>query len=124
MQNSTDVVTPSGYDVVSTNNATTSGNNNAFFTLVFDKTNLANTAATTSQIVYGDMTSLGLDDADVDRHGRYDRITSSGGSMGGTPVALSIRGGTAVPLPAAVWLFGSALVGLLGLGRRKSVLPA
>jgi len=27
---------------------------------------------------------------------------------------------TAVPVPAAVWLFGSALAGLIGLGRRKS----
>lgn len=28
---------------------------------------------------------------------------------------------TSVPVPAAVWLFGSALVGLVGLGRRKNV---
>jgi hypothetical protein len=28
---------------------------------------------------------------------------------------------TAVPVPAAVWLFGSAIVGLVGLGRRKSI---
>lgn len=26
---------------------------------------------------------------------------------------------TAVPVPAAIWLFGSALVGLIGMGRRK-----
>ena len=60
LQNSTDVVTGGGYDVVSANNAITYGNKNAFFTLVFDKTNLADTSATTSQIVYGDMTALGL----------------------------------------------------------------
>lgn len=29
-------------------------------------------------------------------------------------------GVTAVPLPSAVWLFGSALVGMIGLGRRHS----
>lgn len=29
-------------------------------------------------------------------------------------------GANAVPVPAAVWLFGSALAGLAGLGRRKS----
>jgi len=29
--------------------------------------------------------------------------------------------GTAVPLPAAVWLFGSGLLGLAGIGRRRSV---
>ena len=27
--------------------------------------------------------------------------------------------GTAVPLPAAVWLFGSGLLGLAGISRRK-----
>jgi hypothetical protein len=31
---------------------------------------------------------------------------------------------TAVPVPAAVWLFGSALAGLLGLGRKKAGLAA
>jgi hypothetical protein len=30
----------------------------------------------------------------------------------------------AVPLPAAVWLFGSALMGVLGIGRRKSAVTA
>jgi hypothetical protein len=29
--------------------------------------------------------------------------------------------GAAVPLPAAVWLFGSGLLGLLGVGRRRAV---
>lgn len=29
-----------------------------------------------------------------------------------------------VPLPAATWLFGSALIGLVGANRRKKVLPA
>jgi hypothetical protein len=29
-------------------------------------------------------------------------------------------GGTAVPLPAAVWLFGSGLLGLIGVGRRRA----
>jgi hypothetical protein len=31
------------------------------------------------------------------------------------------NGGPAVPLPAAVWLFGSGLLGLLGVGRRTPV---
>ena len=30
-----------------------------------------------------------------------------------------VRGASVVPIPAAAWLFGSALVGLVGLGRRK-----
>jgi hypothetical protein len=28
---------------------------------------------------------------------------------------------SAVPLPAAVWLFGSAMIGMIGFGRRKSI---
>lgn len=33
---------------------------------------------------------------------------------------ISIYGKNAVPIPAAVWLFGSGLVGLIGASRRKS----
>ena len=33
--------------------------------------------------------------------------------------ALYVAGINAVPIPAAVWLFGSALLGLTGLRRRK-----
>ena len=29
-------------------------------------------------------------------------------------------GNTAVPIPAAVWLFGSGLLGLVGLSRKKA----
>ena len=40
-----------------------------------------------------------------------------------TPVALSMVGainnGAVVPVPAAVWLFGSGLIGLVGVARRK-----
>ncbi len=41
--------------------------------------------------------------------------------FGGVPYALHLVGGTIgeVPVPAAVWLFGSGLVGLLGIARRK-----
>ena len=31
---------------------------------------------------------------------------------------------TPVPLPAAIWLLGSGLLGLAGVGRRKAVVPA
>ncbi len=35
---------------------------------------------------------------------------------------LAIQGASAVPVPAALWLFGSALVGLMGVsGRKKNV---
>jgi hypothetical protein len=31
--------------------------------------------------------------------------------------------GTPVPLPAAIWLLGSGLLGLAGVGRRKTAIP-
>jgi hypothetical protein len=40
-----------------------------------------------------------------------------------TADSLSYLAGTAVPLPAAVWLFGSGLLGLAGIGRRKAIEP-
>jgi len=53
-------------------------------------------------------------------------VTSSGRQLGGGKVdqyfGWAVRDGqvTAVPAPAAAWLMGSALLGLLGLGRRKA----
>ena len=41
-------------------------------------------------------------------------LTSSSGSISG-----SITSVTAVPVPAAAWLLGSGLLGLVGIGRRK-----
>ncbi len=44
-------------------------------------------------------------------------------NFGGTPYGVEISGSVtphaAVPVPAAVWLFGSGLVGLVGVARRK-----
>jgi hypothetical protein len=139
----TDVVSPGGYNVTG-GNSIAFGNpnpanrtNNAFFTLVFDVANLvgswdldpntALTEGTTRQMVYGDMTALGMMGpmltgwvgmTGYDVGGNY-------GSMGGAPTALSIAlvPPTAVPLPAAAWLFGGALMSLFGANRRKQVLP-
>lgn len=45
------------------------------------------------------------------------------GDAGGNPIVVSTHNGgdnvNVVPLPASVWLMGSALLGLFGLGRRK-----
>jgi hypothetical protein len=38
---------------------------------------------------------------------------------GEVPDPDSAFGGTVVPVPAAVWLFGSGLLGLVGVARRK-----
>lgn len=43
-----------------------------------------------------------------------------GGLFGGGLYEGSVQV-TAVPLPAAFWLFGSALLGLIGIGRRRAV---
>ncbi|MDT8283315.1 MAG: VPLPA-CTERM sorting domain-containing protein [Gammaproteobacteria bacterium] len=40
--------------------------------------------------------------------------------MGGVPLSLSITP-SAVPVPAAVWLFGSGLLGLVGVARRRKL---
>ena len=43
--------------------------------------------------------------------------TSFGTSFGGVADTFGV---SAIPVPAAVWLFGTALVGLIGFGKRKS----
>lgn len=45
----------------------------------------------------------------------------SAGNKGGSNFAWAVHSGnvSAVPIPAAVWLFGSGLMGLLGFARRK-----
>lgn len=59
---------------------------------------------------------------EVGGHGDY-RVTFSSDSM-----RFSLSGDTInvsqVPLPGAVWLFGSAVVGLIGFGRHKAVATA
>lgn len=44
-----------------------------------------------------------------------------GGSVGLSLDTISIQAVSNVPVPAAVWLFGSGLVALVGIARRKSV---
>jgi len=46
------------------------------------------------------------------------------GTMRGFAESLTISEVSAVPVPAAAWLFGGALVSLFGANRRKNVLPA
>ncbi|OAI09900.1 hypothetical protein A1359_18155 [Methylomonas lenta] len=56
---------------------------------------------------------------DVGGHGDY-RVTFSSDNL-----RFSLSGDTItvsqVPVPAAVWLFGSAIIGMIGIGRRKVV---
>jgi hypothetical protein len=41
-------------------------------------------------------------------------------SLSGSTLTYTAAGSTAVPLPAAVWLLGSGLFGLVGIGRRRA----
>ncbi len=49
----------------------------------------------------------------------------AGGALSGygsnVDVSLTVNDASPVPLPAAVWLFGSGIVGLIGASRRKRV---
>ncbi len=49
-------------------------------------------------------------------------IHVQGFASGGSESFVNGGGPSPVPLPAAVWLFGSALLGLIGIGRRKAKL--
>ncbi len=142
LKNSTDVVAGGGYDVWGTdpdtnpNNAWALGlnlttfignnnarNNNGFFTLVFDKNDPTNVTQTImEQMVYADETRLGMMGPyltgwlGMTGHKDYG---GGVGSMGGFPVSLTITQVAAVPIPAAAWLFGSAILGMAGTARRK-----
>jgi len=55
----------------------------------------------------------------INMNNGFQIATSKGGGHGGWAVQSGDVG--AVPVPAAVWLFGSGLLGLIGVARRKSV---
>ena len=48
-------------------------------------------------------------------------ITGSGRPIGDPPSSNWVTGPSPVPVPAAVWLFGTALVGFIGLSRRRKL---
>ena len=49
----------------------------------------------------------------------YDFGTLAGSDAYAAPVSWLLVRPTVVPVPAAVWLFGSGLIGLIGVARRK-----
>ena len=118
-ENSTDVFDFGGFLTGDTNKyGATDGNTpneNVYFTLAFN----ANTMTEILDLmVYGDCAPTGLMGpmmtGNVCMTGH-----SLGGTMSATPLSLSITP-SAVPVPAAVWLFGSGLLGLVGMARRKA----
>ena len=74
------------------------------------------TSPGTTQIIYGMMEFA------INAEAPYAMVTTCFDSMncGATPVSYDLHATpTHVPLPAAIWLFGSGLVGLVAMARRK-----
>jgi len=96
-------------------------NGNAYFQLTFDAAT-GPMSALADNMVYGDCSALGLMmQGNACMGGEINGVTM----MAGTPRSLSIQAVvSAVPVPAAAWLFGGALMSLFGANRRKKVLPA
>ncbi len=106
---------------------------NAFATFAFDPTNPENENLWLTS--YADCTTNGMmmqicmtGHAGPGQTGGGALAYPGLGTMGAYPTSLVITaaGGppTAVPVPAAAWLFGGALMSLFGANRRKHVLPA
>lgn len=106
-------------------------NENSFFTLVFDHDgagnitslgfqDLTSNATLVNQMLYGDCSVGSLM---MGGNACMAGEPSGASMMAGTPKSLDVSV-AAVPVPAAAWLFGGALVSLFGANRRKSVMPA
>lgn len=125
--NSTDVVAGGGYDVWGTNATTdpnnayafgmpdqNARNNNAFFTLVFNKNNPTDTSLTFNQIVYADETRFGMMGPMVTgwlgMTGHIDHGAGAG-SMGGYPTNLTITAAVPEPETYAMMLAGLVVIG-------------
>jgi len=99
-------------------------NDNAYISFSFNKTTMEGIVET---LVYGDCTAGGMM-GQICMTGHSPAINSLGepvpvGSMSGFPDTLTISeaGVSAVPVPAAVWLYGSALAGLIGVSRKRDL---
>jgi hypothetical protein len=73
----------------------------------------------TSMYLYELASTGGSNDANF--YGSTVKITVN---TDGTISGISSGSGTTVPLPAAIWLLGSGVLGLFGIGRRRSVAVA
>ncbi|MEQ1637009.1 MAG: VPLPA-CTERM sorting domain-containing protein [Methylococcales bacterium] len=92
---------------------------NAFFTFAFDSSNP--TLSNLSLMSYADCTANGMMMQICMTGHEGTPAYPADGTMGATPLSLTI---SAVPVPAAAWLFGTALTGLGLVRRRKSALAA
>jgi hypothetical protein len=119
-----------GFNAATSSTAPTPNPGNAFFTFSFDTAGgMVTPTGLTTSMQYGDCSALGMMGSTCMTG--YGPVTgtrmgnpSGAGSMFAYAQALTITPATAVPLPAAAWLFGGGLMSLLGVNRRKHVLPA
>lgn len=96
----------------------------SFFDVDFSAINLViGESYTVSASVVGDSPYWGLGRTSASIYGYGDIYSGGMAYTGGVPYEsfdMSFRvTPTAVPVPAAVWLFGTGLIGLVGLARRK-----
>lgn len=109
---------------------TPGGGHFGFLPFVVSATGLNQSEAGTTVTAFG--AALGLTDADVSSNFSHNIFNDTFGlnvvdrDRAGNILTLAGRGiidpgggVNPVPLPAAAWLFGSALIGLVGFGRRK-----
>jgi len=96
-------------------------NENVYFTLSFNSNTMLGNV---DQMIYGDCAPTGLMGpmmtGDLCMTGHSVALVGNAGTMDGAPLSLSITPST-VPVPAAVWLFGSGLMGLIGIARRRKL---
>jgi len=128
-----------GYQEFGQGDANVASGENAFFTVAFRVDGSNNITSLGMNIVAANVPLVGTVDTDLVNAMAYGDCT--GGSMmmmgncmageltgssmmEGIPMAINIEAVSAVPVPAAAWLFGGALMSLIGANRRKNVLPA
>jgi len=143
--NSEDVFKGGGYDAANgyqqfgQGDANVDSGENAYFTMAFRVDGSNNITSLGMQILSASVPLTGNVDMDLVNAMSYGDCTGgsmmmmgncmasdpSGSSMmEGIPMAINIEAVSAVPVPAAAWLFGGALMSLVGANRRKNVLPA
>ncbi|WP_209262590.1 VPLPA-CTERM sorting domain-containing protein [Thiorhodococcus minor] len=96
---------------------------------VFDMNDVRGGKSSEVQLTFADesLQTFDLRDSEDDGRNRYELRTfgGPGGLAGVTKMEVTLAGSgavgpmSAVPIPAAVWLFGSALLGLAGIGYRR-----
>jgi len=100
---------------------------NAYFTFSLDTAGgMVVPTDLTTTLQYGDCTASGMMGslcmtAFGAATSELNGISRGGGTMSGYASSLTISEVSAVPVPAAVWLFGTALAGMIGVSRKRIV---